>query len=334
MNTIQQTVLNYWHNAKVKTSPNGWSCRNAVCCEHRGQTPDKRGRGGLKIDGDTIVFHCFNCSYSCSYTSGKPLYPKFIKFLSWLGVDETTISQLKLASLKITETENIVSKTSNSIKSIDLPNSSLLYENPKAYDKHVSYLESRGLSYNDFPFLVSDEIGYRNRIILPFILRDTMIGYSARSIIPTDKNRFIMKQTTDFVFGLDFVKPKYEWVILSEGLFDALSVKGLAVMHNEINENQTNLIHDLHTRIIVVPDLDETGLSNNKTSLIQTAIDNDWDVSFPEWDFKDINKAYVKYGQLFVIKHILNNATKNSTKIKVNQKLMLNRLRADRKEWQ
>jgi hypothetical protein len=143
-----------------------------------------------------------------------------------------------------------------------------------------------------------------------------------------------MKQTTDFVFGLDFVKPKYEWVILSEGLFDALSVNGLAVMHNEINDAQTNLIHDLHTRIIVVPDLDITGLSNTKTSLIETAIDNDWAVSFPEWDFKDINKAYVKYGRLFVIKHILNNATNSPTKIKVTQKLMLNRLRAGKNEWQ
>jgi 5S rRNA maturation endonuclease (ribonuclease M5) len=136
-----------------------------------------------------------------------------------------------------------------------------------------------------------------------------------------------MKMTIPFVFGLEFVKPEYEWVILSEGLFDALSVKGLAIMHNEINEDQVNLINDLQKRIIVVPDLDKSGLSNSNNSLINTALDNNWDVAIPEWDCKDNNEAYVKYGPLFVIKHILDKASNNHISIKLKQKMFLNGLK-------
>ena len=279
------------------------------------------------MDGEVVAFHCFNCGFTCTYYPGGPLYPKFLKFLDWMGVDATTISQLKLEALKVSPTNEESNVQPRKIESIELPDCRMLIDDPKRYSRHVDYLASRGITIDDFPFLVSDDILYRTRVILPFILQDTIIGYSARSIVPSDKNRFIMRQTTDFVFGLDFLKPKHEWVILSEGLFDALSVKGLATMHNEISEAQVNLIHDLHRRIIVVPDYDMAGMSKAKNSLIETALDNNWDVAFPEWDHKDINSAYVEYGRLFVMRHLLNVSTTNSMTIKLKQKMMMGKLR-------
>ena len=116
--------------------------------------------------------------------------------------------------------------------------------------------------------------------------------------------------------------------MIVERLFDALSVRGLAVMHNEISDAQTELICDLQKNIIVVPDLDSAGLTTHKNSLIQSALDNNWSVAFPTWNVKDVNEAYVNYGPLFTIKHILDSATSNSTKIKVMQKMWLNELKA------
>jgi len=329
MNLITQTALDYWNRAKTKKASSGWISRNAPCCVNRGHNPDKRGRGGLILNGEEVSINCFNCSWKTSYTPGKPLYPKFIKTLEWIGVDDRTISSLKLESLRITEPENITApKIKRELKSVDLPESSMLCDNQDKYPKHVEFLKKRGFIPDDFPFLISNSVVYRNRVIIPFISQDTIIGYSARSIIDNEPMRYIMKMTVPFVFGLDFVKPEYEWVILTEGLFDALSVKGLAVMHNEINEEQVNLINDLRKRIIVVPHLDKAGLVNSDNSLINVALDNDWDVSYPEWNCKDINEAYIKYGPLFVVKHILNMATTNYTTIKLKQKMLNNELKS------
>jgi hypothetical protein len=44
--------------------------------------------------------------------------------------------------------------------------------------------------------------------------------------------------------------------IVVEGVFDALSINGLAVLHAEINDAQVRLIRSLGRDVIVVPDQD------------------------------------------------------------------------------
>jgi len=334
MNIIAQTAYDYWHRGRVKTSPSGWLSRNAPCCEHRGQSPDKRGRGGMKFDNaaGSCSFHCFNCGATASYTPGKPLYPKFINLLKWLNVDESTISQLKLESLRAAKEAGFEPRAivRRDIKAIEMPKDCTLLENDiSKYPAHVNFLKTRGFTPADFPFLVSPDLVYRSRVILPFILHDTIIGYSARSINPAERMRYIMRKTCEFVFGMEYVQPEHEWVFVTEGLLDALSVKCLSVMHNEISDEQTEMICDLQKKIIVVPDLDKAGLNKPKidkngkvirnNSVIDTAIDNGWSVSIPQWDVKDINAAYVKYGSLFCVTHLLKNATDNAALIRVQQ---------------
>lgn len=327
MNLIFQTIYDYWCRAKHKTSPSGWISRNCPFCEHRGQSPDKRGRGGLKFDDNTLSLNCFNCGYTCSFTIGRPIYPKMINAMLWLGIDEKTINQLKLESLRAAKEAGYEPKkiVRRDVKAIDLPKNCILLETDISNHKaHVNFLKTRGFEPSDFPFLVSPDIVYRSRVIIPFILHDTIIGYSARSINPIKKMRYIMKTTTDFVFGMDWVEPEHEWVFVTEGLLDSLSVKCLAVMHNEISNVQIEMIEDLQKKIIVVPDLDKAGLAKSGNSLIDTAIDNGWSVSIPQWKEKDINAAYVKYGPLFCITHLLKNANNNALTIKLQQKLLLN----------
>jgi hypothetical protein len=330
MNLITQTVYDYWRRGKVKMAPSGWLSRNAPCCSYRGQNPDKKGRGGLKIDSQTeaVAVHCFNCSFTCSYQPGKPLYPKMVSLLQWLNVDENLINQLKLESLRLSKDSGYepAKHIRRDVKEIQMPTCSLLELEIETHRKHVDFLKTRGFEPHDFPFLVSPDLTYRSRIILPFILHDTIIGYSARSIVAEEKTRYIMKMTTDFVFGMEWVEPEHEWVFVAEGLLDALSVKCLGVMHNEISEAQAEMICDLQKRVIVVPDLDKAGLSQQNNSLIGVALDNGWSVAFPEWGAKDINAAYVKYGSLFVVKHLLETSTDQSLMIRAKQKILLSQL--------
>jgi len=43
--------------AKKKSSASGWISFNAVCCEHNGNTPDRRSRGGLKTSEQGWSYH-------------------------------------------------------------------------------------------------------------------------------------------------------------------------------------------------------------------------------------------------------------------------------------
>lgn len=335
MNIVIDTILDRWKSTRrTKISQKGWISGNAVCCEHRGQRPDKRGRGGIIVSGDIITYSCFNCGFTASYQIGRPLYPKMKKLLQWMGCDDNIITVLKLESLKNRYSNTTESKLISKVIPMNFPPSLLLSENIDEFKEHANYIMQRGFSPSEFPFLVSHDIIYRKRVIIPFIMNDVAVGYSARSIMPQDKIRYIMKMNTPFVFGTHFIKNEQEWAILTEGLFDALSVGGLAVMHNLISEEQTNIVNDLQKRVVVVPHLDEAGLVDSNNSLIQTALDNDWDCSFPEWECNDINEAYVKYGKLFVVKHIIDTTTNNHTTIQVKQKMLFNKYKRANNLWQ
>jgi hypothetical protein len=57
--------------AKRKASPSGWLSFNAVCCHHNGNNPDRRLRGGIKINEQGWSYHCFNCGYTASFILGR-----------------------------------------------------------------------------------------------------------------------------------------------------------------------------------------------------------------------------------------------------------------------
>jgi len=101
LNTIQDFVKTILPTKK-KTSPSGWTSFNAVCCEHNGETPDRRGRGGIANNPDgSISYHCFNCNFKASYQPGRHLTYKFRKLLSWFGAGQNEIQRLVIEAIRI-----------------------------------------------------------------------------------------------------------------------------------------------------------------------------------------------------------------------------------------
>ena len=88
---------------KKKRTQSGWHSFNAVCCHHRGHKADKRGRGGIHVDGDNWSMHCFNCGFKTNYTPGRHLSYKFRKFLRWLGATEQEIRRLTIEAIRVKE---------------------------------------------------------------------------------------------------------------------------------------------------------------------------------------------------------------------------------------
>ena len=123
-----------------------------------------------------------------------------------------------------------------------------------------------------------------------------------------------------YVFNIDrFADSKREIVIVTEGVFDAILIDGVAIQGNSVGPEQAHLIEKLGKRIIVCPDRDEAG-----TELMLQAAELGWEVSFPPWhvDVKDAADAVQHYGRLATISSIIKHATNNKLKIEVKSKML------------
>ena len=86
---------------KKKKTGKGWWSFNAVCCHHRGHKPDTRKRGGITFESDTNwTYHCFNCSFSCRFATGKTISFKTRQLLKWLGCDDDQIDKWSFQSFQ------------------------------------------------------------------------------------------------------------------------------------------------------------------------------------------------------------------------------------------
>ena len=316
---------------KQKQTPSGWVSFNAVCCQHNGSSLDKRGRGGLKSAEQGWSYHCFNCGYTASFILGRQLTFKARRLLSWLGVTDSEIDHVNLESLKHKNIHGILDdrqKTSNILSAIEFeerdlpPYAELLIEEGEYRD----YVRRRCVPQG-FPVMVqiqNDGVHWtRPHVIIPFTYNDQIIGYTCR-FLDNKQPKFISDSQPGYVFGTDLQHKDWTNVIVTEGVFDALSISGLAVMHNTISDGQAKLIRSLGKEIIVVPDQDTAGIE-----LIDRAVELGWAVSIPDWPkgCKDVNDAVIKYGRLGTLLTIMAARETSKIKIELRKKQLVKRIR-------
>lgn len=315
---------------KKKTTAKGWVSFNAPCCHHFGHRPDRRMRGGIKFDGDiNWSYHCFNCNFKCGFTLGKTLSKNLRKLLSWIGIDEQQINKWSFESLQHKDLVELYVKKRKKLKikftETELPEDAVLVdETNESHAKFVEYIKSRGLSVNDYPFMITpnEEGRNSNRIIIPYTFENKIVGHISRYLdnrIP----KYIKEQQVGYIFGYDFQKPEYEVCIVVEGVLDALSINGCALTHDTISDEQAELLRRLNRRIIVVPDLDKSGLT-----IIDRALELGFEVSLPNWstEIKDTNDAVLKYGKVATLLSILQSATNSKIKIELKRKKLAQRI--------
>jgi len=307
---------------RKKLTQSGWHSFNAICCQHKGHKPDRRSRGGIRIDGNNWSMHCFNCGYKCGFTLGKSITKNTKQFLTWCGIDEQEIQKWSLESLQHKDLLSYVEikkqKSKIKFKEHTLPKGQLIDINNPLHKEYVDYVQSRGINVSEYPFLITPEEQGRmaKRIIIPYTYHNKIVGHTSR-FLDNKTPKYINEQQPGYVFGIDFQKPNWQVCILTEGIFDALSISACALTHNTINEDQAQLLSQLNRKIIFVPDHDSTGLST-----CDRALELGYSVSIPDWgpDVKDVNDAVVKYGKLMTLLSILQNATTNKVKIEMQRK--------------
>jgi hypothetical protein len=312
--------------ARRKRGASGWTSFNAPCCTHNGESADRRQRGGIKITEQGWSYHCFNCGFTASFIMGRSLSFKSRKLLQWLNVPEQEIERINLESLRHRSVQGILDdrqRTANAVQAIhfedrELPEGFIIVD--KHTPTHHAYLQERCVPL-DYPMGMHSpgtqaKWSVRPGIIVPFTYDGRIVGHTTRFL--DDKNpRYIHDMQPGYVFGTDLQQQDWQHVLVMEGVFDALSLSGLAVLHAEINDAQARLIRSLGREITVVPDQDAAGMK-----LVDRALELGWAVSMPEWppDVKDANDAVKRFGKLVTLMQIFKARSTSRIKIELRKK--------------
>lgn len=321
---VSDRIIEIWRTGRrTKLSPtSGWISGNAVCCTHRGESADTRGRGGMKYDDSVLNYHCFNCNYVASYRPGRHLSYKFRKLLSWMGADENTLRKLVIDAIRIKdllgpESLEKTQDTAVEFGARSLPDSAEILTDQRP--EFLDYLTQRCIDLSRYDFYCSDQVNnnLHKRIIVPCTWQNKIIGYTARATDETVKPKYYSSYENGYVFNTDKQKPNSKFVLVTEGPFDAMSIDGVAVLSNICSEAQADIIDSLNREVIVVPDSDKAG-----KKLISSAMEYGWSVSFPVWleKYKDVNDAVVNLGRLFTLKSILDATETSKLKIELRSK--------------
>jgi Toprim-like len=307
--------------AKRKSTSSGWISFNAPCCPHQGENSDRRQRGGLKPSPDgSWSYHCFNCGYTCSFVLGRTLTFKARKFLQWLNVPSEEIERINLESLKQKSITGLLSERQQVVeKPIEFEERDLPADTQSLDDKAKEYLRNRGITL-DYPFLSKERP--RPGIVIPFTHNNQVVGHTTR-FLDDRTPKYIQDIQHGYVFGTDLQQDTWHYAVVVEGVFDALAIGGLAVLHAEINDAQVRLIRSLGKDIIVVPDQDEAGMK-----LVDRAVELGWAVSIPVWPegCKDVNDAIIQLGRVGCLLTILEHRETSRIKIEMRKKQLLKKL--------
>ncbi len=321
-------LLNYLPGKKKQTQ-SGWVSFNAPCCVHNGESADRRQRGGIKISEQGWSYHCFNCGFTASFIQGRNLSFKARRLLSWMLVPDEEIERINLESLRHRSIQGILDdrqRTANAVQDIrfedrELPEGFIIVDENTPV--HYQYLQERCVP-RDYPMGMhspgpSAKWSARPGIIIPFTYDGRIVGHTTRFL--DDKNpRYIHDMQPGYVFGTDLQRSDWQHVLVMEGVFDALSISGVAVLHAEISEAQARLIRGLGRDITVIPDQDAAGMK-----LVDRAIELGWAVSMPDWppDIKDVNDAVKRWGRLATLIHIFQARETSRIKIELRKKQLV-----------
>ena len=322
MSIVAETVLTYLPPKRKKT-PSGWISFNAPCCQHNGQSVDTRQRGGIIQEGDALSYHCFNCGFKASWQPGRNISYKFRNLLKWLNAPDDVINKLALQVMQENEGVQIKKQIVDLPKfnTVDLPDNSVEISSIKDFDKHsmavLNYMATRNLNLDDTKYFWSSNLGYRDRLIIPFYFEKRIVGWTARTVLNDKKPKYLSEQQPGYVFNLDEQSPNKVFTIVCEGPLDAIHIEGVALLGSEIKDQQAMLINRLNKDVIVVPDRDEAG-----SKLIQESIDLGWGVSMPDWgeNINDIGEAVNKHGRLYALHKIVSAVETSPLKIRLKEK--------------
>lgn len=304
-----------------------------MCVQRRQPRPDRKFRCGI-IFTNGIGINCFNCGLKAQWRVGDRLTHTMRQFLIALGVSSQEVSKLAYWATQIHvmlgSQPELQAKLELTVMpdypGIKLPEQAKTLErwledgcdDPNLLET-VEYLLSRGsvvqhaTSYYWSPTLP-------RRLVIPCYQDHRLVGWTARGISDDVEPKYWKETPANFLFNTEFMTAPYRrFVMIVEGVFDAMAIDGVAALGASLNDVQIAWIRQCQKQPIVIADRDETG-----RRLVEIAIEQQWPVATMhygrnQWwdaDVKDADAAVKRYGRLYTIQSILANLTWNKEQIR------------------
>lgn len=314
-----------------KRGNKGYLQINCPMCVRMGTTKDTRKRCGIRENSDSIGINCFNCGFKTKYFFGQQIGKRFQEFMEEIGIPDGKIQELKFWSWQKSldnEPKTFIEKKTHvhTYRQIILP------ETFKTITQHAienntnndfinaaSYVLNRSHSANPDELYWSPD--HKDYLIIPLLFNKKIVGYTGRAThggVPKYNN---ISVPPDFLYNYDLIQnTERKYLIIVEGLFDAISISGISTMGAKLNDNQISRINSCPLEKIIVPDVDKSG-----KRLIDIALNNNWSISVPnigpdkhwERDIKDCDDAVKRYGKLWTLHSILKHKTNDKNLIRI-----------------
>ena len=301
-----------------KPSPKGFETVKCAKCL------DYKTRGGFKFEGSSCIYNCFNCGAKAKYDSNKGNLSSAMKeILLSFGIPEAEID--RCVSLSFFKEKTTVTSTEPAKKHLELPTTEaplpalsvkITTDESPWCEVAREYLKGRGISPEDCPFYTSDDAKWIGRVIIPYIFREKIVYWQARSIddeiiTPRYKNPSIEKE--NIFFNMDEVyRYTSEPLFVTEGPLDALSIgkNAVAMLGSSLSEfRERELIKAASRRkVIFIIDKNLNGYKLGQKVLKHE--DREWYVTcFPD-NVEDSNHALNRFGKLWLVNQITTTAVK------------------------
>lgn len=320
-------------SSRWQQNSSGWITGDCPVCVQMGQPrPDQKGRGGFQIYDDEWGYHCFNCKLATRWSPGHLLNYKQRVLLQGLGCTEQDIQRVNIELMREHETAQLLNPLPElpppfrpDWKEIELPEQSQYLDQLEEVSDNATemlkMIQDRNLvHWHDWA--LSNKLKYRRRAILPYRKDGRLVGWTARYTGPlrSGVEKYLVQRPKGFVFNLDRQTDDRQFVVVTEGDFDAITLDGVSLGSNSLSNEQASLIRELRRQVILLPDADRAG-----SALIEPAIREGWSVSFPEWmeHHKDANSAAQEYGRIFTLNSVIAAAERGPSKIRVLAKKYL-----------
>lgn len=284
---------------------------------------DYKERAGFRFEADEIIYNCWNCATTSRYEefSGR-ISKKMRHILNCYGIDDTEISGVvNTAFFKKKEegeakiTLASLTKVNTNTPTIKLPPKSFVLGHPEFnpyQTRLVAYLLDRQVDFNKYSFFFSLEERFKNRVIIPFFRRDNLIYWQARSIDPSEKKRYdnapVGRDAIIFNFDkLNDYNPAPLFV--TEGVFDAMMVDGIAVLGSKLSDAKKVLLHGTSRRLVFVIDKDSNG-----KHFAEEVLKEGWEIAFVPDGAEDLNESVRRFGTIYTLASLMKSITKDADK--------------------
>lgn len=315
---IQQYVRLYPANTR------GWHPCVHQGCDHGNKGP----RAAFIFDGDVVGFHCFNCPLKPRFDPNvdTDLSDDFKKLLRDFNIPDEVWQRCVFDSFASNYDKSKIGHGRHRSTLVD-PHEPSIIQMPSSFYKLSEAAETdkwaiiakdfleheRGVDWKSYDFYLSEKTDDKHlskwfkRLIIPMYKNGNLIFYQGRRLSDGLKKKYESPavESHKVLGGFDnLFLPTNAPLIVAEGWFDAFAADGAAIIGNIISKEQIAWLNKSKRPKIYVPD--KTG---NGYLAARTALNQGWNISLPDTsNCKDISDAVKRFGKLYAIKSIIDNA--------------------------